>query len=83
MNELQVKRTTYKVDGIDEPCIIVDGGYAKVRIAKCYHLIGNDSLYVTEFLGGDYNSSDEISGDYNNLTDSDVIRIARNYSVYI
>lgn len=31
MKDLEVKRTTFKVDGIDEPCIIVSNGYTENR----------------------------------------------------
>lgn len=43
---MKVERTTFECEGIHEPCIMVtsDSGYAQVRISKCYHYIGSDSL---------------------------------------
>ena len=83
MKRLKVLRTTFHVDGVDEPCIIVGNEFAQVRISKCYHYIGSDSLYVREILDGAFNSEDEIRGDFDALTDDDARRIAREYSVYI
>ena len=83
MNELKVKRTTYKVDGVDEPCIIVDAGYAQVRIAKCHHLIGDDTLYLTEFLDGDFNAREEWKGDYDTISTYKAKRLAMQFSPYI
>ena len=83
MEELKVVRTTFKVDGIDEPCIMVGEGYAQVRISKCYHLVGEDSLYVREILDGEFNGEDEFAGDFDELTDEDAIRIAKEFSAYI
>ena len=54
-----------------------------MRISKCYHYIGSDSLYLQEILDGDLNSEDEWTGDFDELTDEDAIRIAKKYSAYI
>lgn len=83
LSSLKVERTTFEVDGIDEPCIMVGDGYAQVRISKCYHYIGNDSLYVREILDGEFNAEDEYKGDFDSLTDDEARRIARAFSVYI
>ena len=82
---MKVQRTTFYCEGIQEPCILVtsDGEYAQVRISKCYHYIGSDSLYVREILDGEFNSEDEWTGDFDELTDEDAIRIAKKYSAYI
>ena len=58
---MKVQRTTFYYEGIQEPCILVtsDSEYAQVRISKCYHYIGSDSLYVREILDGEFNSEDE------------------------
>ena len=83
MNDLKVTRTTYEVDGIKEPCIIVSDGYTQVRISTCYHYIGPNTLYVSEFLGDDFNGTDEVIGDFNLLSDFDAIEIAKECSAYI
>lgn len=82
---MKVERTTFECEGIDVPCIMVtsDSGYAQVRISKCYHLVGSDSLYVREILDGEFNGEDEYIGDFDELTDEDAIRIARKFSVYM
>lgn len=80
---MKVVRTKYKVDDMDEPCIIVGDDFAKVRISKCYHLIGKDTLNMTEFLDGEFNGSDEFTGDFDTLSDEDAIRLAREFSAYI
>ena len=80
---MEVKRTTFEVEGCQEPCIIVDNGFCQVRISKCYHLIGGNTLYVREILDGEYNGEDEITGDFDSLTEADAIRIAKANSAYI
>ena len=80
---IEVKKTTYTVDGIQEPCFEVSDGYAMVRIAKCYHLLGHDTLYLTEYLDGEWNSSDERDGDFDDLTDFDAKRLAKEFCVYL
>lgn len=82
---MKVERTTFECEGIQEPCIIVTSysGYAQVRISKCYHYIGYDSLYVSEILDGEFNGGDEYRGDFDELTDEDAIRIAKEFSAYI
>lgn len=81
--ELKVVRTTFKVEGIDEPCIMVGEGFAQVRISKCYHYVGRNSLYVREILDGEFNDEDEFNGDFDSLTDDDARRIAREFSAYV
>lgn len=78
-----VNKATYKIDGCEEKCFEVSDGYTMVRIAKMYHYIGKDSLAVTEFLDGEYNSSDELTGDFDSLTEDDAKRIAQKHSVYL
>lgn len=83
MKKLKVQRTTFHVEGIDEPCILVGEDDAQVRISKCYHIIGNNTLWVREILDGEFNSEEEFIGDYDSLTDDDARRIAKSYSVYV
>lgn len=82
---MKIERTRFECDGIQEPCIMVtsDSGYAQVRISKCYHYVGSDSLYVREILDGEFNEEEEWRGDFGELTDEDAIRIAKEFSVYI
>ena len=85
MSDVKVKRTTYNVDGFQEPCIIVSNGCAEVRISKCYHLIGENTLYMRETLGmdGEFNAFDEFVGDFDTLTDAEAIRLAKEFSAYL
>ena len=83
MTKLKVKRTTFEADGVDEPCIIVSNDFAAVRISKCYHLIGEDSLFMTEFLDGEFNGQEEWVGDYDLLSDFDAVTLAKQYSAYL
>ena len=85
MKKLKVRRTTYEVSGCQEPCIMVgeENDFAQVRIATCYHLIGDNTLYVEELLDGKFNGMEEINGDFESLTDDDARRIAKEYSAYI
>lgn len=78
-------KTKYQVDGLEEPCyeVMSDDGYTKVRIAPYYHVVGSDSLLVTQFLDGERNSSDEISGDFNSLTKRAATEIALKMCVYL
>ena len=80
---MEVKRTTFEVEGINEPCIEVSDGYTTVRISTCYHYLGKNTLYVREYLDGEYNGEDEWKGDFTTLTDADAIRIAKEFSAYI
>ena len=81
--ELKVKKTTYKVDGSTEPCFEVSGECAMVRIAPFYHFVGPDTILVTEYLDGEWNSEDEWTGDFDNLTEDGAVEIATRYSVYL
>ena len=80
---IEVKKTTYMVDGCQEPCFEVSDGYTMVRIAKMYHYIGKNTLVIKEYIDGEYNSSDEWDGDFDELSDSEAKRIAQKYSVYL
>lgn len=83
MKQLKVQRTTFQVEGTDEPCIIVGSEFAYVRISTMYHYIGRNNLYVAEFVDGQYNGSDELVGDFDRLSDDDARRIAKEYSAYV
>ena len=82
---MKVERTTFECEGIQVPCIMVssDSGYAQVRISKCYHYIGDDTLYMREILDGEFNGEEEFRGDFDELTDEDAIRLAKDYSAYL
>ena len=80
---IEVKKSTYMVEGCQEPCFEVSDGYTMVRIAKMYHYIGRDTLVLTEYLDGEYNSSDEWDGDFDSLTESDAKNLAKKFSVYL
>lgn len=80
---IEVKKTTYMVDGCQEPCFEVSDGYTMVRIAKMYHYIGRDTLVLTEYLDGEFSFSDEWDGDFDSLTESDAKALAEEFSVYL
>lgn len=76
-------KTTYEVDGCIEPCWEVGSDNTFVRISKFYHLIGRHTLLVREYVDGEFNSEEEVTGDFDSLTAQDAIRIAKQHSVYI
>lgn len=80
---MKVKKTTFMVDGVYEPCIEVTDGCTIVRISKCYHLIGNDTLFMREIIDGDFNNEEEWKGDFDSITEADAIRMAKEFSAYI
>lgn len=80
---IEVNKTTYLVEGCQEPCYEVSDGYTMVRIAKMYHYIGRDTLVLTEYLDGEYNSSDEWDGDFDSLNEFDAKALAKKFSVYL
>lgn len=83
MGTIEINRTTYNVEGLCEPCIEISNGYTMVRISKCYHYIGKDSLYLTEYLDGDFNAREEVDGDFESLTGNDALSLAKKFSVYL
>lgn len=80
---IDVKKTTFQVDGMKEKCFIVTDGYTKIRINKYYHFIGHDTLFITQWLNGKFHSSEEWDGDFDSLTKTDAINIAKRFSVYL
>lgn len=80
-------KTTYQVDGCTEPCWVVLSVGVKVRIAKFYHYIGRNTILVSEIFNENgkelVNSEEEIDGDFDSLTASDAVRIAKEHSVYL
>ena len=87
MQKLEVKRTTYLIQGCTEPCIIVknknNNPKTYVRISNIYRLVGPCTLALEEFIDGEKNSFEEYNGDLDNLTDLEAIRLAKDFSVYI
>ena len=77
------EKTTYLVEGVQEPCFEVSDGFTMVRIAKMYHYLGGDTLEMTEFLDGQWNGSEEWKGDFDSLTERDAIRLVKEYSAYL
>lgn len=80
---LEVKKTTYMVDGCEEPCWEVSNGYTIVRIAPFYHYIGHDTIILSEYLDGEFNSDEEWDYDFGELNQNDVLRLAKKFSVYL
>ena len=80
---IEVNKTTYLVEGCQEPCFEVSDGYTMVRIAKYYHYIGKNTLILSEYIDGEWNSSDEWDGDFASLSESDAKALAKKYSVYL
>jgi hypothetical protein len=80
---LEVKKTTYMVDGCEEPCWEVSNGYTMIRISKLYRIIGRPSIQITEFLGGEWNSCEEFDADFDELDSFFAERMAKQYSVYL
>lgn len=83
---MKIERTTFEVDGCTEPCIEVTSSgsdYAMVRIHPCYHLIGNNTVYATEYCDGAFNSQDEYDFEFEELTRNQIMHIAREQSIHI
>ena len=80
---IEVKKTTYDAEGIEEPCYEVTDGFTMIRIAKVYHYIGKDTLEVSEYLDGEFNGSEEIGGDFDTLTEDGAKRIALELCAYL
>lgn len=80
---VEVKKTTYMVDGCEEPCWEVSNGYTMVRIAPFYHYIGHDTIILSEYLDGEFNSDEEWDYDFGELTQSDAIALVKQFSVYL
>ena len=80
---IEVDKTTYLVEGCQEPCFEVSDGYTMVRIAKMYHHIGRNTLAMSEYLDGEWNGSDEWVGDFDSLTEPDAKAIALKFSAYL
>lgn len=78
-----IKKTTYEVEGSIEPCFEVTCGSAMVRIAKCYHYLGSDTIKMTEFLDGEFNGSDEYKGDFDTLNNAGAHLLAKEFSSHI
>lgn len=82
-NKMKATKTTYEIEGSVEPCWVVGNNKTYVRIAPFYHIIGKNTLLVSEYVDGEFNSSEEINGDFESLSANDAIRIAKQHSVYI
>lgn len=80
---LEVKKTTYVDEGCEEPCWEVTNGYTMVRIAPSYHYIGHDTIMLSEYLGSEFNSNEEWDYDFEELTQSDAIALAKQFSLYL
>lgn len=80
---LKVKKTTYEVDGCTEPCWEVSNGYTMIRIAPFYHYIGLDTIILSEYMGGEFNSVEEWDYDFDELTQRDALILAKKFSVYL
>lgn len=80
---MKATKTTYMVEGCKEPCWEVTDGFSMVRISPFYHYVGRDTLLVSEYIDGDFNSEEEINGDFASLTASDAVRIAKENCAYL
>ena len=79
---LEAKKTTYMVDGCEEPCWEVSNGYTMVRIAKYYHYIGDDTMILTEYLDGEWNNQEEWSESFDSLYEK-LNRLEEAYQCYL
>lgn len=80
---ITVKKTTYFVEGCNEPCWEVSDGYTMVRIAPYYHYIGDNTIVCTEYLDGDWNNQEEWERDFDSLDEREALEIAKRFSVYL
>lgn len=54
-----------------------------VRFAPLYSLIGSTKVIMTEYVNGEFNSSDTLGVDWEDLTLEDAERIVKKESVYL
>lgn len=80
---LEIKKTTYMVEGCEEPCWEVSNGYTMVRISKLYRLVGRPTILLTEYLGGDWNGNEEFEAYFDGLDEFFAERMAKQFSVYL
>ena len=82
---IHVYETTYFVDGCEEPCWEVwsEGFTVLVRIAKCYHYVGSDTLILSEYVDDVFNGEDEWTGDFDSLTSKAAVGLAKKFSAYL
>ena len=80
---IEVKKTTYKVDGCVEPCFEVSDGYTLVRLAPLYHYCEKTTTLITEYVDGEFNSSEEWSVEFDSLCESQAVDVAHRYSAYL
>ena len=80
---ITAKKTTYLIEECNEPCWEVSNGYTMVRIAPCYHYIGDDIIVCTEYLDGDFNSQEEWERDFDSLDEREALEIAKRFSIYL
>lgn len=81
---IEVKKTTYMVEGCKEPCFEVTNGFTMVRIAPVYHLLRRNSILLTEYIDGDYNSEEEnLDYEFDEIDEDLAKELATKYSVYL
>lgn len=83
MKNIEVKKTTYKVDGCTEPCFEVTNGFVMIRIAPFYHYIGNDTILITEYHDGEFASREEWDIPWDYIGKPEAVDIAKRFSVYL
>lgn len=80
---IEVKETTYEVDGSVEPCFEVTDGYTLVRIAPFYHYFGKTTILITQYLNGEFHSDEEWNYEWDYIDEGDAKEIAMKYSAYL
>lgn len=80
---IEVKKTTYTVEGCDEPCWEVCNGYTMIRISPLYRIAGRPSILLTEYLDGEWNGNEEFDEEFDGVDAWFAEHLAKQFSCYI
>lgn len=83
MKNYEARKTTYEVDGCQEPCYEVNRGTVLVRIAPFYYYSGKKTIIITEYEDGIFESQEVWDIEWDELNLQSAVSIARQYSAYL
>lgn len=83
---MTVKEATYIVEDEEQPCFIVsddEDPTTFMRFAPLYFLIDTTKVIVKEYIGGEYNSTEELDVEWDDMDESLALELTRKLSVYV
>lgn len=82
---MKATKTTYTVNGCKELCFEIksDNDAIMVRVAPYYHFVGKNTLYLTEYINGEFNNSEEMTGNFKSLTKTQAVNLAKEFCAYL